>query len=178
MSKSVKSLLASVICAVVLAACAEQIPKEALQLSPDSLERRQAQTRVFETDNEAELLSASAALLQDLGFNLDESEVDLGVIVASKERDATEADQVAASILLAVLFGVAMPWDDVPKIRAAIITRHLEDRNGFAVRLTMQRIVWDTQGQVSETEPLDDPEMYKEFFGKLSKAVFLEAQEL
>ncbi len=178
MSKSVKSLLASVICTVVLAACAEQIPKEALQLSPDSLERRQAQTRVFETDNEAELLSASAALLQDLGFNLDESEVDLGVIVASKERDATEADQVAASILLAVLFGVAMPWDDEQKIRAAIITRHLEDRNGFAVRLTMQRIVWDTQGQVSETEPLDDPEMYKEFFGKLSKAVFLEAQEL
>jgi hypothetical protein len=174
----VKSLLASVIFTVVLAACAEQIPKEALQLSPDSLERRQAQTRVFETDNEAELLSASAALLQDLGFNLDESEVDLGVIVASKERDATEADQVAASILLAVLFGVAMPWDDEQKIRAAIITRHLEDRNGFAVRLTMQRIVWDTQGQVSETEPLDDPEMYKEFFGKLSKAVFLEAQEL
>jgi hypothetical protein len=178
MSKSVKSLLASVICTVVLAACAEQIPKEALQLSPDSLERRQAQTRVFETDNEAELLSASAALLQDLGFNLDESEVDLGVIVASKERDATEADQVAVSIVLAVLFGVAMPWDDEQKIRAAIITRHLEDRNGFAVRLTMQRIVWDTQGQVSETEPLDDPEMYKEFFGKLSKAVFLEAQEL
>ena len=173
-----KSLLASVICAVVLAACAEQIPKEALQLSPDSLEHRQAQTRVFETDNEAELLSASAALLQDLGFNLDESEVDLGVIVASKERDATEADQVAASILLAVLFGVAMPWDDEQKIRAAIITRHLEDRNGFAVRLTMQRIVWNTQGQVSQTEPLDDPEMYKEFFGKLSKAVFLEAQEL
>jgi hypothetical protein len=178
MSKSLKSLFASIVCTVVLAACAEQIPKDALQLSPDSLERRQAQTRVFETDNEAELLSASAALLQDLGFNLDESEVDLGVIVASKERDATEADQVAASILLAVLFGVAMPWDDEQKIRAAIITRHLEDRNGFAVRLTMQRIVWDTQGQVSETEPLDDPEMYKEFFSKLSKAVFLEAQEL
>ncbi len=178
MPKLAKGLVGLVVCTLVLAACAQQIPKEALQLSPDSLERRQAQTRVFETDNEAELLSASAALLQDLGFNLDESEVDLGVIVASKDRDATEADQVVVSILLAGLLGVAMPWDDEQKIRAAVITRQLEERSGFAVRLTMQRIVWNTQGQVSTTEPLDDPEMYQEFFSKLSKAVFLEAQEL
>ena len=178
MSRHLKRLAAVFVCAFVLAACEQSIPKEALQLSPDSLERRQAQTRVFETNNEAELLSASAALLQDLGFNLDESDVDLGVLVASKDRDATEADQVAASIVMAALLGVAMPWDDEQKIRAAVITRELEDRNGFAVRLTMQRIIWDTQGQVSETEPLDDPEMYQEFFSKLSKAVFLEAQEL
>jgi hypothetical protein len=178
MPKSAKRLIACLLCTVVLAACAQSIPKEALQLSPDSLERRQVQTRVFETDDEAELLSASAALLQDLGFNLDESEVELGVIVGSKDRDATEADQVAASIVMAALLGVAMPWDDEQKIRAAVITRKLKDRNGYAVRLTMQRIVWNTQGQVSQTEPLDDPEMYQEFFSKLSKSVFLEAQEL
>lgn len=178
MSKSAKSLISCLLCTIVLAGCAQTIPPEALQLSPDSLDRRQTQTRVFETNDEAELLSASAALLQDLGFNLDESEVELGVIVASKNRDATEADQVAASIVMAALLGVAMPWDDEQKIRAAVITRKLEDRDGFAVRLTMQRIVWNTQGQVSQTEPLDDPEMYQEFFSKLSKAVFLEAQEL
>jgi len=178
MPKSAKGLVGLVICTIVLTACAQKIPKEALQLSPDSLERRQVQTRVFETENEAELLSASAALLQDLGFNLDESEVDLGVIVGSKQRDATEADQVAASIVMAALFFVAMPWDDEQKIRASVITRQLKDRNGFAIRLTMQRIVWNTQGQVSKTEPLDDPGMYQEFFSKLSKAVFLEAQEL
>jgi hypothetical protein len=172
-----KNIVALIICTGVLAACAQTVPKEALQLSPDSLERRQTQTRVFETDNEAELLSASAALLQDLGFNLDESEMDLGVLVASKDRDATEADQVALSIALAAL-GVYLPWDDEQKIRAAVITRQLKDRNGFAVRLTMQRIVWNTQGQVSKTEPLDEPVMYQEFFSKLSKAVFLEAQEL
>lgn len=178
MQNSATKLIACLLCTVVLAACAQSIPKEALQLSPDSLERRQVQTRVFETDDEAELLSASAALLQDLGFNLDESEVELGVIVGSKDRDATEADQVAASIVMAALLGVAMPWDDEQKIRAAVITRKLKDRDGYAVRLTMQRIVWNTQGQVSQTEPLDDPEMYQEFFSKLSKSVFLEAQEL
>ncbi len=177
MARRLSKLIVIGLAALVVAGCEASIPKDALQLTPDSLARRQVQTRVFETTSEAELLAASAHLLQDLGFNLDESEVELGVVVASKDRDATEAGQVAASLLLALL-GVAMPWDDEQKIRASIITRELKERNGYAVRLTMQRIVWNTQNQISKTEPLDDPKMYQEFFAKLSKAVFLEAQEL
>jgi hypothetical protein len=178
MTRRLSKLIVIGLAALVIAGCEDSIPKEALQLTPDSLARRQLQTRVFETANEADLLTASAHLLQDLGFYLDESEVDLGVVVASKERDATEADQVAASILMAVFLGVAVPWDDEQKIRASVITRELKERNGYAVRLTMQRIVWNTQNEISKTEPLDDPKMYQEFFAKLSKAVFLEAQEL
>ena len=178
MARTFRATLAIGFALIVVAGCQSTTPTEALQLAPDSLERRQTQTRVYETGDEAELLSASAALLQDLGFNLDESEVDLGVIVASKERDAEEAGQIVGSILLAVLLGVDKPWDDNQKIRAAVVTRKLEERNGYAVRLTMQRIVWNTRGQVSKTEPLDQPEMYREFFDKLSKSVFLESQEL
>jgi hypothetical protein len=164
--------------AVLLVGCQQGVPKEALQLAPDSLQRRQAQTRVFETRDEAELLSASAALLQDLGFTLDESEVDLGVIVASKKRDATEVGQVVGAVALAVLLGTRVAVDDEQRIRAALVTRELEDRRGYAVRLTIQRIVWNTDGQVSKTEPIDDERIYREFFDKLSKSVFLEAQEL
>ena len=171
-------LAGTVVCALALVACQQTVPKAALQLSPDSLQRRQAQTRVFETSDEAELLSASAALLQDLGFTLDESEVDLGVIVASKNRDATEVGQVVGAVAMAVLFGAHVPVDDEQKIRAALVTRKLEDRHGYAVRLTMQRIVWNSDGKVSKTEPLDNALMYQEFFDKLSKSVFVEAQEL
>jgi hypothetical protein len=169
---------ATVACALFLVACQQSVPKAALQLSPDSLQRRQAQTRVFETSDEAELLSASAALLQDLGFTLDESEVDLGVIVASKNRDATELGQVVGAVAMTIVLGTHVPVDDEQKIRAALVTRKLEDRRGYAVRLTMQRIVWNTEGRVSKTEPIDDAQIYQEFFDKLSKSVFLEAQEL
>lgn len=160
------------------AACEQGPPKEALQLTPDSLERRQMQTRVFETKNEIELLSASAALLQDLGFNLDESETQLGVLVGSKDRDATEFGQEMIAFIGALFTGVYVATDDEQKIRASVVTRYLDDRHGYAVRLTMQRIVWNSQGVVSKAEALDDPEMYQEFFAKLSKSVFLEAQEL
>jgi len=51
------------------------------------------------------ILSAVAAVLQDLGFNLDESETKLGVVVASKDRDAVEAGQVVGAIVMAALFG-------------------------------------------------------------------------
>ncbi len=80
-----------VVFAGMLAGCEPGIPKEALELSPESVKDRQLQTRHFETRDEAKLLSASALLLQDLGFTLDESETKLGVIVGSKTRSAVNA---------------------------------------------------------------------------------------
>lgn len=161
-----------------LIACQQRIPKEALQLSPESLADRQLQTRLFETNDEAMLLSASAALLQDLGFTLDESESGLGVIVASKDRDATEAGQVVMAVVLALL-GANVPIDEVQKLRASVVTKPVgEDGRRIAVRVTFQRIVWNNRGQISKQERLNEPEFYQEFFSKLSKAVFLEAHEI
>lgn len=161
-----------------LIACQQRIPKEALQLSPESLADRQLQTRLFETNDEAMLLSASAALLQDLGFTLDESESGLGVIVASKDRDATEAGQVVMAVVLALL-GANVPIDEVQKLRASVVTKPVgEDGRRIAVRVTFQRIVWNNWGQISKQERLNEPEFYQEFFSKLSKAVFLEAHEI
>ncbi len=163
----------------LVAGCEQTIPKDALQLSPESLAQRQAQTRRFDTADEAMLLSASAAVLQDLGFNLDESETELGLVVASKDRDATEAGQIIGAVLIAVLTGVSVPVDQRQKIRASLITRPFgESEDKTAVRVTFQRVVWNTSGNVSKSEAMTDPEIYQEFFSKLSKSVFLEAHEI
>ena len=159
-----------------LVACHSRIPPEALKLDSESLQKRQLQTRVFQTDDEAKVLAACSALLQDLGFNIDESECKLGVIVGSKDRSAVSTGQVIGSLLLTMLGGGHVPWDKNQKMRACVITKPTGDeKKNIAVRVTFQRIVWNTDNQVTKREGLTDPTMYQEFFEKLSKSLFLEA---
>ena len=163
--------------ALLAAGCQPHIPEEALQLNEQSLKLRQLQTRVFDTADETKVLSACAALLQDTGFNIDESETHLGVLVGSKDRSAYNAGQIVGAIALALL-GVPAPIDKNQKMRACVITKPVGEKNErVAVRVTFQRIVWNTQGLVSKREGLTEETMYMEFFDKLSKALFLEAHE-
>lgn len=172
-----KNYVGCLLILLTLSACSPTIPKEALELSQESLQQRQSQTRRFDTENEAKLLTAGAQVLQDLGFNLEESETKLGVVVGSKERDATEAGQVAGAVFMAIMFGVNMPIDANQKIRVSFVTRSIGKKE-TAARVTFQRVVWNNRGQVSTTEPLDDPKLYQEFFSKLSESVFLTAHEI
>ncbi|WP_449243451.1 hypothetical protein [Desulfovibrio sp.] len=244
----------AVLAALALCGCANhtKVATEALTLAPESLQMRQLQTRRFDTSDEPAMLSASAAVLQDLGFTIDESNHELGVLVCSKQRDATNAGQVTAAIIIAALGGGAMPVDSAQTIRVSLVTRPVAraaenaaqparpqpltkagidsacaklqaklDRSYYeelsplfdpktaknlsaelttgnlaelrkdltlrmnsvdfgatSVRVTFQRVVVNTHGQATRLEALTDPVMYQEFFEKLSKSVFLEAQEI
>ena len=175
-----KKLLCAVLAGMFLiSGCATTIPPEALKFNPDTLANRQLQARKFDTKNEKELLSAAAAVLQDLGFNLDESAPGVGVLVASKKRDAREAGQVAGQIMLGILFGAAaMSIDSEQLIRASLVTKPAENGNGYILRITFQRVVWNQNKQVTKIEAINDLETYKGFFDKLGKSVFLEAQNI
>lgn len=173
-----KSLLFLFISILLMTGC-QTIPKDALSLSPQSLAERQMQTRKYETKDEAKILAACAGLLQDMGFNIDESETKLGVITSSKMRSAVNAGEQVAAFLVALTGGGVMPTDKEQKMRASIVTKPVGEHGEYiAVRVTFQRIVWNTEGQVTKSESLSDPKIYQEFFDKLSKSIFLEAQEL
>jgi hypothetical protein len=167
-----RQCLAVLVLILCVTACTKSIPRGALQLSRESLQHRQMQSRHFDTKDEAAILNASAALLQDLGFNLDESETDLGVLVASKRRDATEVGQVVGTILL-MFVGKNKPYDKEQQIRASLVTRPYGDR--ITVRITFQRKVWNNKGKLTKVEGVNDRKIYQHFFDKLSKSVFLEA---
>lgn len=227
--------------------CAAKIPKGALAISPQSLEERERQTRYFETGDEQILMAAGAQVLQDLGFTLEESETSLGVITASKHRDATDGGQIAGAILIAALTGVVAPIDQDQIIRVSIVTRpidfnkkesnkvtdklrqkltmkihqkteqvltkelstglegqiqqnliktvvtNLSDQfdeevksklktllssGRIALRVTFQRLIFNTQRMVTKQESIKNDKIYQEFFAKLSKSVFLEAHDI
>jgi len=149
-------------------------PRDPFAIPPAAAAQRVMQTRRFDTPDEQRALKASASLLMDLGFTVDCAEDGLGVLVASKDRTAVEAGQVAIAIIIAAFTGADVPYDHHQKLRASIVT-HPAGEKSIAVRATFQRIVWDTHGVISKREQLNDPEHYQEFFAKLSKALFLEA---
>ncbi len=83
---------------------------------------------------------------------------------------AEVSDRVAAKIA-----------GDAAKSLGEDLTRLAQVKEGSGestVRVTFQRVVYNTAGQITLTEQIKDPELYKEFFDKLSQAVFLEAHEI
>lgn len=161
-----------------LTGCAP-IPKNAFLLSPTTLEDRQTQTRAFETKDETALLVAGIAVLQDMGYSIDETERDVGLVSASKTVDATDQGQIVAAVFIALLGGGNISVDKVQRIRVSLVTSPSKlDRNRFLARISFQRIIWNTQRQITRAETLKDEKIYNEFFDKLAKSVFLEAHNI
>lgn len=195
-------VLPLVMAALVLTGCARGgLPSHVLRLTPESLQNRALQTRKFEGISEADLLSASTGVIKDLGFIIDESETNLGLIVGSKNRDADpdaaqRAEQVligATTFVVAVLAAVASrdgdafedifyvpAVDDYQKLWASVVIRPTSEdiEKTHFVRVTFQRIVWNTDDEVARLQSLDEPEMYQKFFDLLSKSILLEGQEI
>ena len=173
----------------------QTLPDTAMELPPDSLTLRQLQTRKVEGIDEKALLAATVGVLQDLGFNIDESETQLGVIVASKKRSAVDTADIASSALGSLLVGMLgallsgdhesegdINFDVTQKIRISVVTRPALDSSGQpregaqVIRVTIQRMVWDDEGNLSRAESVEDPKVYQKFFDRLSKSIFLELQ--
>lgn len=152
-----------------------------ISLVPASLKERQMQTRVYDMSDEISLLSAGVGVLQDMGFSIDESETSVGVVTASKVMDANYLGQVATSIGVYLLSrGKAkVKQDKKQKIRVNLVTFPYQRRKDkFSVRVTFQRVIWDTDDKISKVQNLTEPVMYQKFFASLSKSVFLEGHEI
>ena len=182
-------------------ACAPQRtkPESLFQLTPESAQHRAAQTREFETPNETELLSASAAVLQDLGFQVSESVREVGFLRAAKERSAREYGQeIQRGIVFFLTLALSaagganatqlIPVDLHQQINASLITRPIAaDGSRHEVRVLFYRLVWKSDGANGDQpippgqqkmEMIRDPIVYQQFFSRLSKAVFLEAHKI
>jgi len=174
-------IFATFILAFLLAGCVE-IPKDAFVVTPEQLKQRQIETRRYDGIKEEDLMVACANTLQDLGYNLENSETKLGLITASKQRDATNSAQIVAAVVLA-MFGTASAIDRDQTIRVSLVVRPANDSNGKAmtgnyfVRVTFQRIVRRSDNS-TYTQTLNDEKLFQDFYDRISKSVFIEAQKL
>ncbi|MCK8788176.1 hypothetical protein M0638_27895 [Roseomonas sp. NAR14] len=184
-----RSLLSGAGAAALLPLLPACVPKEELHtnaLTPPAsvVAQRALQTRRFDTQDDTALLQATVGVLQDLGFTITESRAAGGLVTGTKDRDAVEAGQVAAQVILAILAAAAgsrthrMVMDRDQRIRVLVVVRPTQDRRASTARVTFQRVVMNTDNQVSRTETLDDPVLYQRFFEHLAQSSFLTAHEI
>lgn len=176
--------IAAVLVCLLIAGCTS-VPANLLVLPPDYLSARQQQMRKYSTLDDKQVIQASAAALQDLGFTIDKSETDVGMIVASKNRSAVSVAQttlaITADVASALVGGYANLYgqtDKEQKIEASLVVNPSLADKATIVRIKFQRVVWNQMGLVSRFETIKDPVLYQGFFERLSKAVFLEEQKI
>lgn len=176
-------LLALVACAMIAGCMPSEITKEMLKFNEDTPARRQVESRSFATGDEAKLLGDGAAVLKELGFTVDVRSDELGFLVASKKGGAYNVAEIAAAAATAVVsqaagLGLSMPAYNKNQLLRASLVAAPGAGGALVVRVTLQRVVWDTEGKVTKSELMTDPAAYKEFFAKLAKSSGLEAHEL
>jgi len=171
----------------VLASCAT-LPRDAFRLSESALSIRAMQTREYSSVSDTAILSASSAVLQDMGYAIDEIEEPLGVLSASKRANATSGMKAFGSFTrdgVRCVFSLLRACDgkhyskldDVQDIRLTLVSRpQLDSESDVVVRITIQRVIWDKKGRLSEQQTVTDDQVYASFFKKMSKAVFLEQE--
>ena len=106
---------------IALTGCATTVPPDAFTVTKALLDQRQLQSRRFNGITEESALVSSSNVLQDMGYNLENSEVSLGVLTANKQRDATDAGEVVGAVVLALLFGVRAPVSKSQSIRVSLV---------------------------------------------------------
>ena len=185
-SKLLLPLLVALL-AIQLHGCATgQTPMAALRLEESTLEVRSLQTRKLAAPSETVILTATIAVLQDMEFNIDRIEKPLGVISASKVSDADDKGEKRGLFFLDLLCAAtgsascnhaSKAKDEQQLLLTIVVLPSLERSGEYAVRVTLQRIIYDTQARIKTLERIEIPEVYQEIFDNLRNALFIEVNE-
>ena len=129
------------------------------------------------------ILHAATGTLQDLGFTIVESSAEVGVVVASKQRDAEESGQIAGQVVLTVLMGLLgsthnPTWDKEQSIYVTLFVSPIANSPMTEVRALFDRRLINNYGQLWRTELIENPEIYQEFYDEMSKGLLLEAHKI
>jgi hypothetical protein len=168
---------------VCLGGCAStRVPADALRLPESTLEIRSIQTRTLETTSELNILMAAIAVLQDMEFNIERMEKPLGVITASKVTDADSIAEKTGLVFLDFICAIggggcnalSTAKDDQHITLTMVVLPSLAREGEYAVRITIQRVVYDKEDRIRVLDRIDEPEIYQAVFDNLRKSLFIQ----
>lgn len=159
------------------------------QFNPTSGEDLAVQTRRFNTAGQSEVLFASASVLQDMGYKVTGGERQFGLLLGRKNAKVEgpgvahaigEAALVTTTVILSLLTGEDLVTDLPEQVAQRIHVSLLVSDAGSGetrVRISLDRdMFYDHGGIIADHTEL--PQVYQEFFERLSRAVYLEGEQL
>lgn len=171
--------------ALTLSACVNpnEVAMRIGQPPKGAVEMRSLQTRRFDSLDEPALLQAAQQTLQDLGFTISEASADAGVLAGSKQRDATEAGQIAGQVALTVVLALlgsshTPVWDKDQTINVTLVATPITNSKQTEIRVSFDRHMVNNLGQLWRAELILEEKIYQEFFDKFAQGAFLEAQKI
>ncbi|MBI3621393.1 MAG: hypothetical protein HY208_04320 [Nitrospirae bacterium] len=179
MTRSVLLLLASVLlqgCVTQWGAELQWNSRSQILMSEQSqVKLRSVQSRVFDTTDKTRIMRAAIAAMQDLYFDLDVLDEDLGVVSGKKlfNHNSTWADQPTyyaykpdELIIFNTNYRTWGPFQYRSDLTRMTVTVRPKETTRSLVRVSVQY----------NLRAVEDPEMYQKFFKAIEQALFLSAQ--
>lgn len=149
-----------------------------VQPQKTQLQIREFQTRSYDTSDTKMVMKALLNVLQDGGFIVQNANVDLGLLTASKEIDVTDKTMATLSALSAALGGRQSDYSYAKNsiIEASVNVSPFGKQT--RVRVNFQTKKMDNKGRVMTVGTVEDPNYYRVFFSEVDKGIFLQKENL
>lgn len=153
------------------------------------IQKREFQTRYFETADTKMVIKAVLYALQDDDFIITQANADLGLLTAKKEvdleregglfsREGREFERLFGSILFEPPMSdsqqMQYPKQKIIEVSASIS----EFGEKVKVRANFLQKILDQKGATISVEMIDNQGYYQSFFSKISKSIFISKQKL
>ena len=158
------------------------------------LQIRQIQTQTYDTNDTGMLMKAMVNVLQDDGFMVQNADVEMGLLTATKEttvfdnvwyeKAKSDIEHLNSSCLPFFYAHWPAPDPSYFRINMAILTTINVSRFGEQTRVRanfQQKVVEDTnkKSQCSfNSGQIEDEQYYQNFFSKVDKGIFIQKEKL
>ena len=161
---------------LMLPANARKKQQESVITPMTQLEKRQFQTRTYQTMDKPLVMKAMLNVLQDEGFIVYNANPLLGFIYGVKDFDTSDSN-----IDISKEFGLSKSRLNLNGIRVATIetaANVTEYGKSMRVRINFKRKLLNVYGNAQFIDDVNDESYYQEFFSKVDKAIFLQKQKI
>ncbi len=171
-----KILLAIFVLCLALPVSAKKTSSQDIITPMTQLEKRQFQTRTYDSTDKALVMKAMLNVLQDEGFIVYNANPLLGFIYGVKDFDTSDPN-----IDISKEFGLSksrLNWNGVKVATIETTANVTEYGKSMRVRINFKRKLLNIYGNAQFIDDINDENYYQDFFSKVDKAIFLQKQKI